>query len=361
MSVYAFTLILVPIFSIVVDYIRKSKMDSRFTTNKLYATYFLLLVTLVLILVAGFRSGVGTDYWTYKSLYSFYADTWRESLINFNEPGIKIIAALSSVIYDDASTMFFISSLITVGLSVWTIYKHSDYFSLSILLYIFIGAWHGSFNGVRQYLACAILFAGHRYIIKKEFKKYCLIVFLASAFHISALSMIVLYFVPKRQLKYKDIILLGIFIILGLSLYDPALELVNNVLMNSNRNPLSIEDSYLTQQVSILRIGVMVAPSILYLIINPKDILRLEDNFYINMLFINASVYIITMNSAYFARFAIYTNIYVTLSFPRIFKGVNKKLSRLIIYIALILYAVFWGYEIIITENLRNFQWIFER
>ena len=361
MAVYLPTLLLITIFSGLVENIQRNKNVEFLKEKKTYSYYFGLLTIIILILVAGLRWRVGTDYWTYARNYSEYADNWWQSLLNYSEPGIRTLAALSSFIYDDSATMFFIASLITVGLSVWTMFKYSNTFSLSILLYIFVGAWHGSFNGVRQYLACAILFAGHRYIIKREFRKYFLIVFLASTFHISALSMIVLYFVPRRQLKHKDIILLGIFIILGLSLYDPALELVNNVLMNSNRNPLSTENSYLTQQVSILRIGVMVAPTILYLIINPKDKLRLEDNFYINMLFINASVYIITMNSAYFARFAIYTNIYIALGFPKIFKGVDKKLSLFIIYIALILYAAFWSYEIMITPNLRNFQWIFER
>ncbi|MGH2079317.1 EpsG family protein [Aerococcus urinaeequi] len=361
MAVYVSTIVLVLIFSTIAEYSQNNKKDRNLKERKLFSYYFGMLTAVCLILVAGLRWRVGTDYWNYARLYSDFAQNWWNSLVTFNEPGIRIIAALSSSIHHDSSTMFFIASLITVSLSVWTMFKYSNTFSLSILLYIFVGAWHGSFNGVRQYLACAILFAGHRYIIKREFRKYFLIVFLASTFHISALSMIVLYFVPRRQLKHKDIILLGIFIILGLSLYDPALELVSNVLMNSNRNPLSTENSYVTQQVSILRIGVMVAPTILYLIINPKDKLRLEDNFYINMLFINASVYIITMNSAYFARFAIYTNIYIALGFPKIFKGVDKKLSLFIIYIALILYAAFWSYEIMITDNLRNYQWIFWR
>lgn len=361
MAVYINAIILIIFFSGIIDYSKNYKVTLELAEKKIINKYFFLLIMIILISVAGLRWQVGTDYIAYAMGYKGNIENLVDSIIKFNEPGINIISFISSLIYNDYATMFFISSILTVGLSVWTIYKYSDYFSISILLYIFAGAWNGSFNGVRQYLACAVLFAGHRYIIKREFRKYFMIVFLASTFHISALSMIVLYFVPRRQLKHKDIILLGIFIILGLSLYDPALELVNNVLMNSNRNPLSTENSYLTQQVSILRIGVMVAPTILYLIINPKDKLRLEDNFYINMLFINASVYIITMNSAYFARFAIYTNIYIALGFPKIFKGVDKKLSLFIIYIALILYAAFWGYEIMITPDLRNFQWIFER
>lgn len=359
--IYIYTIILVVTFSTIIDYSRKSKFSTERVESNLISHYYCLLVTLSLSLVAGLRWRVGTDYGTYHALYDSYAQNWWQSILDFNEPGIRIISGFSSYVYNDSATMFLISSLITVGLSVWTIYKYSDYFSISILLYIFAGAWHGSFNGVRQYLACAVLFAGHRYIIKKEFMKYLMIVLLASTFHISALAMIVLYFVPIKQLNKKDIIFLIVLIVLGLTTYDLIIEITNNVLISNGRNPMPLDDSYLNHQVSILRIGVMVAPTILHLIINPKDKLRLEDNFYINMLFINASVYIITMNSAYFARFAIYTSIYIALGFPKIFKGVDKKFSLFIIYIALILYAVFWSYEIMITPNLRNFQWIFER
>lgn len=361
MAVYINAIILIIFFSGIIDYSKNYKVTLELAEKKIINKYFFLLIMIILISVAGLRWRVGTDYIAYAMGYKGNIENLVNSIIKFNEPGINIISFISSLIYNDYATMFFISSILTVGLSVWTIYKYSDYFSISILLYIFAGAWHGSFNGVRQYLACAVLFAGHRYIIKKEFMKYLMIVLLASTFHISALAMIVLYFVPIKQLNKKDIIFLIVLIVLGLSTYDLIIEIANNVLISNGRNPMPLDESYLNHQVSILRIGAMVAPSILYVVINHKDKLSLEDNFYINMLFINAAVYIITMNSAYFARFSIYTNIYVALSFPRIFKGVDKKLSILIIYIALILYAVFWGYEIMITPNLRNFQWIFER
>lgn len=361
MAVYAATLLLVLFCSILVDYANKRHKEPVLKINRITSHYFFLIGAIILILVAGLRWEVGADFNTYERSYSVYAETWWESIVNFNEPGIRIIAAVSSFLLDDSATMFFIASAITIGLSVWTLYKYSDYFSISILLYVFIGAWHGSFNGIRQYLACAILFAGHRYIIDRKFWKYFLVVLLASFFHVSALAMILLYFIPIKQLRFKDIIMLLILIILGFSLYDPIFEIANNILINNERSAISLTNSYLNEQVSILRILVMVAPTILYLIMTPDKKLNKSDYFYINMLFVNAAIYIMTMNSAYLARFSIYTNIYVALGFPKVFKGVDKKISALIIFIALILYAMFWGYEILNSPTLNNFQWVFER
>jgi len=355
MSTYIVTISVIVIISILSSIYKTSK------NKKKVPIFGVLIIILILSVVAGLRWGVGTDYSTYRSNYSFYKENIIESFLNFEEPGIRIISYISSVIYDDFATMFLIASIITVGLSVWTIYKYSNYFSISILLYIFVGAWHGSFNGIRQYLACAILFAGHHYIIERKFSKYLIIIIIASLFHISALIMILLYFIPRDTLNYKQLLALFVIVILSLSLYDFIFAIINNVLVSTGSNSIVAIGEYLTEELSILRILVMIAPSILYLIITPKSKLNSEDNFYINMLFINAIVYIISMNSAYLARFTIYTNIYVALGFPKIFKGVDKKLSVIIIYIALILYLLFWGYEIMITPNLYNFHWIFER
>ena len=54
-------------------------------------------------------------------------------------------------------------SLITVGLVTYTIAKESNYYLISILMYIFLGSWHESFNSVRQSAAAQIfVFGGHR-------------------------------------------------------------------------------------------------------------------------------------------------------------------------------------------------------
>lgn len=354
MIVYMITILSVSITSLFSQYFDREKK------TVVLSKIFTILTAIILITVAGLRWRVGTDYWSYARNYTRFVAEVLESIKSFNEPGIKIISFVSSLIYDDYATMFFICSLITVGLTVWTISKYSNSFYLSILMYIFIGSWHGSFNGVRQYLAAAILFAGHRYIIDKKFRSYLFIVLLASSFHISALSMIILYFIPKTRLNFKQIISLILVVVISLFLYNYIFEIINSV-FESNRSNTLVVTEYVTNNVNPLRVLVMIAPLIVYLFITPKNKLNIEDNFYINLLYINAAMYIVTAGSTYLARFNIFTTIFITLAFPRLFKGVDKKTTIFVLYIALLLYSLFWSYEILITENLVNFQWIFER
>ena len=127
-----------------------------------------IILSLTLICVSGLRYRVGADYMAY---YHNRVMDWQvvwNSLITFKEPGIKFLSFLSRAVMDDGISLIFLSALITVGLYCRTIYRHHAMYLISMLLYLFMGDWQGSFNGVRQYLAAAILFAGHRFIFDRK-------------------------------------------------------------------------------------------------------------------------------------------------------------------------------------------------
>jgi len=351
---------LVAIFSFIYDYINIDKKHSLNNSTIIYSgkLFFFFWTMFVLVFVAGFREGVGTDYWAYARNFNDYSSNVWNSIINFDEPGIKIIAYISSLFHNHYGTMMLISSIITVGLSVYTIVKSSRLFFLSVLLYIFIGAWHGSFNGVRQYLAAAIIFFGHKHILNKEFKKYMIIIFIASIFHISALTMIVLYFVPKKKIKIYHIIILFLISLIGFFTYDHIFQIITSI-FNVFRGTPFVMNEYVIRDVNFFRVLTAIAPVIFYVLFSNKKSLNNQDNFYINILFLNAMVFIISSNSAYLARFTIYTNIFTTIAFPRLLKGMNKNIKVLIIMLILFLYFIFWFIEVSSSPDLYNFNWIF--
>lgn len=358
MSVYYITIISVFYTSLLTQVVNKKKLDS-FLVNKQKMqnnSIFVFITAAILICVAGFRSGVGTDYWQYASGYDKYISNIWNAIFDFKEPGINIIAKISSLIYDDYSMMFFIASTITVGLSVWTISKYSNTFAFSILLYIFTGAWNGSFNGVRQYLACAVIFAGHRYIIDRKFIKYVFVVLMASAFHITAIVMIMLYFIPLKTIDFKKITLLTIAVILALYSYDIVFGIVETI----KGKPI-IMHSYMVTKVNYFRIAVACAPLPLYFFFTLKKNLSVEDIFYINVLFVNATLMLVTSNSAYLARIGIYTDIFCVLSYQRLLNFQNKKLVQIMKIFMIGLYVIFWYIGVSGDDSMSSFQWIFHR
>lgn len=358
MITYYTTILFVTITSIMSVVLKEKKKvftSENFLPYK-YNQLFVIMTATILICVAGLRWRVGTDYWQYMYSYQDYISISWAQLWNFNEPGIIIIAKISSLISNDYTLMFFLSSFITVGLTVKTLSKYSSMFSLSILLYIFIGSWHGSFNGIRQYLASSIIFAGHSLIINRKPLKYFALVILASLFHTTALLMIFLYFIPLEKLKMRHIIILMFSSIILVYSYDYILNTVGML----KGNPIVVNE-YITREVSRFRIMVRFAPLMIYFLFTNRFPLKKEDSFYLNILFINAALSFITSNSAYLARFVIYTNIFSTLSYPKLLNFNDKRVALLLKIIIIFFYFIYWYIEITQSQNLKNFQWIFNR
>ncbi|WP_010200270.1 EpsG family protein [Bacillus sp. m3-13] len=352
MVVYVLTILIVLATSLLAQITVSKYNDSNNNFNFYYNKFFVFMTGAVLIIVSGLRWQVGTDYRQYSIHYTSYVINIWEYILTLNEPGIAIIAKVSSWIFDDYVTMFFLAALITIGLSIRTIAKHSNMLTFSVLLYIFIGAWHGSFNGVRQYLACAIIFAGHRFIVERKFIKYLIVVLIASLFHMSALALLILYFIPLKKLNLKEIGLMAIITVIALYSYDTVFQFVESV----RGRELSTYD-YMMREVNLLRVAVQVAPLIIYFTLTIKKDLNTFDLFYINMLFVNAAVSIATSDSAYLARFYIYTSIFTTLAIPRLLNFKDKHLKSLLQYIIIILYLAYWYVE----ASGISFQWIFNR
>src|SRR5690606_1681350 len=106
----------------------------------------------------------------------------------------------------------------------------------------------GSFNAVRQYVACAIILLAHRYVIDRSPLRYLLAVILAASFHVSALAMIFLYFLPTRRLRPSLLIGLCVVSAALATGSEAAVRLIEGI-QGSN---LSNSD-YVTRDVNLLR------------------------------------------------------------------------------------------------------------
>lgn len=314
-------------------------------------------IVTILALVAGLRYGVGSDFHYYYSAYSSYA-TMELNLLD--EPGIKVIARLAMHVHDDPATFIFLAACITVCLMVITLLRNSDAYWLSVLLYIFLCDWSGCFNGIRQYLAVAILFAGHSFIREKKGWKWLLVVMLAMLFHISAVLGLLFYFYPRIRLSVKNVIISAIAAYFGLRLYDRIFALIGFL----KQDELILEGAaatYILNDINPLRIAVAWAPVLFFLIfIKHYDVEQEQFRFYVNMSVLNACIMTAAMNSAYLGRAGNYTSIYVALVWPLLLKPVKRENRIFIITGMLLCYVVYWYVEMS-KPDLAVFRWVFQR
>jgi hypothetical protein len=77
---------------------------------------FFVLVAAILIFVSGFRYYVGTDYSGYLKGFERFASTFWTNLKELDEPGIKFIAKIVTMIGGNATAFIFVCAFITVAL-----------------------------------------------------------------------------------------------------------------------------------------------------------------------------------------------------------------------------------------------------
>ena len=318
------------------------------------------IMAAALIVISGLRYFVGTDYFSYyRNRVTDISVVWK-SLIAFREPGIKLFSFIAHLIYDDGQSLIFLSALVTVGLYCWVIYRcHAEtMYLVSMLLYLFLGEWQGGFNCVKQYLAAAIMLAGHRYILSRDWKKYFAIVLLGALFHITALVMIVPYFLFNRKPDIKQVFFLAAGAIVTRFSYPLIFYLIGAY---KGRALNVIGDAYLTNDVNVFRILVAFVPILVYWLFGNKGNHTRETDLYLNVVIFNAFSMFAGMGSTYLARIGIYSGAALPIGYGYLIRTITDGRTRkVIVFVSLVLYLAYWIYSLQ-SASIRTFHWIFER
>ncbi len=359
MTVYYFTLLSVFVFAALskLSDNKISSLDEKGTVKHgAVATFFFILVVAVLVFVSGNRYYVGADFGAYYSQYEIFAERLVDSIKEYDEPGFKFICWIVVLLNGDGHDVIMLTSLITLGLYLITLYKNTDRQITASLLFIFLGCWHVSFNAVRQCLAAAILFTGISALRNKKFLKYFIIVFIASLFHKTAIVLLIIYFVVNRKISAKNVFLLIVISVLILFSFDTVFEFTSFLLEDAHSEELT----YSTASVNTLRILVACAPPVYIGLFNWKKEYNERETFAMNLLLLNAVFMLSTSNSTYFARLGIYSAPFVAVSLPEMLRVIDGKFGKIAHVVIILLYALYWLYEVTNSGSLNPFTFIWQ-
>lgn len=313
----------------------------------------------LLLCVSGFRYNVGADYMSYYSNYNYYKNS-EFDLLTENEIGIRIIAHISKYLLDIPETMIFLCSFITILFFLKCIKSTSDDIVLSVFLYVFLGMFIGSFNAIRQYLGVAIVFWGIRYVLNKEFIKWCLCIIMAFLCHTSALFVLPIYFLVRIKSKKKFFLIAVLISVVAYFSYDKLFAMID--IMKGYDSGSVADRIYATNSVSIFRVLMSWVPFVLCCF--PKNILDEKlpekDQILINYTFLIACLQTVSMNSTYLARFCTYTTAVNIITIPCILKHQSKNNHKVLYWLLLIIYLLYWTAEAT-GPYVVNYQWIFSK
>ena len=355
MSIYYIVVLFTLIFSYLA--LPQSLSFSEANTLKkrpLNTKWFLSLIVIGLVMVAGLRYWVGTDYgFYYNALEGYSTDLWGY-IRKFDEPGFPILVYIIKFFTRDGAVFIFITAAFTIASILYVTYKNTDTYVFTSLLFLFTGVWSGTFNGVRQFFAAAIICLGHRYILDKKIWKYLLCVLCAFLFHASAIIMVVPYFILRNKISIINILILAIGSIILLNNYEFIFSFVGAL----KDEAIDTTIDYMSNQVNILRVIVCVVPAVFCLFLYSKSEKDEEQTFYLNVLVLYGLLSIVGMNSPYLSRVNIYLLVLLPLAMGKLVVFKDKKLELIAKWIIAILFFAFWCVEI---GRDSTFRFIWER
>ncbi|WP_040345884.1 EpsG family protein [Neobacillus bataviensis] len=348
MTILWINLLVVYTFSFFARYFSTTVLATEFSPSLRPNKILVFGGILTLVMVSGLRSNIGDTYF-YKRIYVYNNFTW-EFITSQKDIGFGILQLFLKKLSDDPQILLFTTALITNVLIILVLYKYTRIFELSIYVFITSGFFIVSMNGIRQCLAAAIAFAATKFLFEGNWKRYMLVVLLASTIHQSALILIPIFFIIRRKAWTKMaflLLFLAILIVIG---FNQFTEVLFTALKNTQ---YGIYKDFKEGGANVIRVAVEGAP-LLIAFLGREKLRKIMPNsdYIVNMALIGFILMIISTQNWIFARFAIYFSLYQFILVSWIVKLFKEKDQRLIYFAILILYLAYHYFDSVITMNI---------
>jgi len=174
--------------------------------KKIYTIFIFLSMSIVTALRSPM---VGADTMQYYNSFLMIKNieyNQLSSAIHY-ELGFSVLCKLLNYITPNPQILIVITSVFIIFSFTRFIYMNSANIVMSFFIFISLNYYFSYMNIMRQALAIAILLFGYEYLKRKKYVKYCLVVYLASQFHLSASIAIVLIIFSICKFKKKSLII----------------------------------------------------------------------------------------------------------------------------------------------------------
>lgn len=358
MNVFVYTTILV----LVLFYIGRKPLDKNTTIEteltKVRDTNFLFffLGTLLLAYVSGQRFAFADTiaYWeTFTKAMPI--DECISSFSIGNEWLFQFyMSFIHTYISTDPRVFLEITSFITIFPLMYFLYNYSGDMKFAFYLFVMAGCWEHTMNGLRQYLATAIIVVVFPLFATRKWYLFLPIVFVAAQIHTSAYIFFILYLISNTEAcgkVTKAILIIGVFIVITSPLTGNIIDgFISDTVYGDKYSGNEWGNS-----INIFRILVSAVPIVLAFI--NKEVMKDKYKYY-NTVFNMALFYtIFTMAgvfSAVYARFNLYFEVFsVLLLVWNINEMVKISKYSWIKNTACICYVLYFIYQMVFTYKLN--------
>ena len=329
-----------------------------------WSIFAALLLAFPFILAAAGRGNIG-DTAVYRKSFEEAPSTlvgisgYLETVTK--DKGFSVLTVLIKSVFGNSDVIyFFIIAAIQIVIVALIFRKFSEDYWLSMFIFIASTDYFSWVqNGVRQFVAVALIFGAFELMLKKKYIAVILIILLASTMHGSALLMIPIVFIIQGQAWNRKTLLCIVASILVLFFVNQFTNMLEVLLSDTQyTNVVSDWRSWNDDGTHPIRVLVYAVPTILSLI-GLRYIKEENDpviNMCVNAGIISTGLGIISMGTSgvFLGRLPIYVSLYSTgILLPwELNHMFTKESARIIKLIAVIMYIIFFYYQMHFTWGL---------
>ena len=201
-----------------------TRQPHRLTRQPLCNRVCLPAIFIILFLLSACRLNVGNDYAKYvEFMHLVNCNAYVPTEIGFNLL-VKLIYGLSG--YENFLLVFAVYAFVTVFVFLLAMYEQSDEFPLTFFLFMTLGYYFQTFSTVRYYLALAVALYSMKFVLRRQWGRFLVLILLGAAFHKSLLVVIPLYFLASLPWKKWQLAIAALFCTTFLFMQDFYLKVV---------------------------------------------------------------------------------------------------------------------------------------
>ena len=272
--------------------------------------------------------------------------------------GFSIITAILKRFVGEREVISFtLIAAVCVICVMYTYKRYSCNFIVSAFLFIASADYlQWTYNGIRQFIPVAILFACVGLIINKKYISLIVLILILSTIHATALLMLPIIFIVQGKPFNKRTILFIVIMLVAIAFIDRFTDIIANIMENTQYSG-EVDQFLNTEGTSVQRVLVYSVPAF-FAVLFKKRIEEIDNpliNIATNMSIVTCGLLILSAFSSglFLGRLSIYTSLYNYILLPWEIENIFTKRSVKLIYCMLLTcYLLYYYYQVEIIWRL---------
>lgn len=321
----------------------------KFYKGKLNEYCYLFLFILPVAFLTALRADtVGIDTRAYIEIFQFVKEhnSFLHMFHFYIEKGYYFINMVVAAIVGKPWALFFLLQFINIIFVIKALRKVNVKVSFAIGIFIFYMCYlQLSFNAIRQSISICIILYAYSYILKNDFKRYLMWIFVASVFHKTAIFCILLWIFKTNEKIIGNIKRTCLYLYYTLIFISPIWVGIMVKAVEFLCKHLQVFESYLEIDYKPdFGFLLYIIPPLIIISIFRGNIVRKYPKFmfYYRLLFLQIPLQFLGCYMEYVDRLALYASIVQVILVPVTITSIDDKRTKKIAKGAFIIWYIFY-------------------